>query len=315
MTVYHLGKDGTPKVCRALKITCPLGGTHFSSLTDARTYIEVTSAVSTSENRESFENIFTVAQRRRMFTQHPSMSYIHPLGTVLISKRGDLWELVERDQVEGPFSHKFTLKNRRSGKTVVVNTDYDRTAREKAPSDFAQLLPHWFQVDGPPNNESGYLQSFRNGKTTLDNVLLAKVRVYTVENELDKNLPRFGDGDYNAERSVYGRLLQEEKYRYLAVPSFKKRELEDPSKLDAVTLALWNQAGRDTESWQSLGVKEKRDLLFSAKEIKKAEFTTKNGSTSFVNKDLRPDQFDSFLLPGGIPSSSIASFKLPASGS
>jgi len=309
MTVYHLGKDGTPKVCRALKNTCPLGGTHFNSLTDARTYLEVTSAASAESDRELFENLFTVAQRRRMFVQHPPMSYIHPLGTVLISKRGDLWELVAREQTGGPFSHKFTLRNRRSQKEVVVNTEYDRGPREKAPSDFAQLLPHWFQVDGPPDASGRNLATFRNGKTVLNDVLLAKVRVYTVENELDKNLPRFGDGDYNAERSVYGRLLQEEKFRYLVVPSFKKAELENPENLDKISLALWNQAGRNKDSWESLGVKEKRDLLFSAKEVKQAEFVTKNGSTSFTNKDLRPDQFDSFLLPGGIPSSSIAAFK------
>lgn len=314
MTVYHIGKDSTPKVCKALKGTCPLGGEHFTSLPEARTFSELKLAQEYGDSAEKrLEDIFTVSQRRRMWNENPKMSYVHPLGTVLISKRGDLWELTDREQVGGQLDHLFTLTNRRSGKKVVVNTDYNRKPGERAPEDFAQLKPHSFKVDGPPLREGTGLEELPNGKVTIDDAMIAKVRVHTVENELDKSLPKgydeYGDRSKEEERRIYGRSLEKPLYRYMVVPNTTKAEVQDPAKRELLARALWAHAGRDQQSWESLTPQEKSNLFMDSKAVKKATFYTKNGSTSYVNEDLRENQFDSFWLPGSTPTSSISLFR------
>lgn len=314
MTVYHMGNDGTPKVCKALKSTCPLGGEHFKSLPEARAYSELTLALEHGgSDGKQLEDIFTVAQRRRMWMENPKMSYVHPLGTVLISKRGDLWDLTAREQSGGQLDHRFTLTNRRSGKNIVVNTDYNRKTSERAPEDFAQLRPHSFKVDGPPLREGTGLEEMPNGKLALDDVLIAKVRVQTVENELDKSLPKgydeYGDRNKEEERRVYGRTLENPLYRYMVVPNTPKEAIQDPAKREVLARALWAHAGRDQNSWNSLTAQERANLFMDSKPVSKATFYTKNGSTNYVNGDLRENQFDSFWLPGATPTSSISLYR------
>lgn len=313
MTVYHMSGDGTPKVCKALK-KCPLGGEHFNSLPEAKAYAELQMAAEAGKlEKNSVEEAFTVAQRRRMWVKHPKMSYVHPVGTLLISKRGDLWELVKREQTGGPFDHKFTLKNTRSGKLVVVNADYNRKDSERSPDEFAQLQPHYFKVDGPPIKEGTKLADMPGGTLHLSNIVLAKIRVRTVENELDKELPRpyneFGERDKEEERRMYGRELEQPSFRYLVVPNATEGDVQNKDTRLEFSKALWAQAGRDLESWEELTAQEQFNLFNSSKCIKEASFYTKNGTTNFVNRDLGENSFDSFWLPGGIPTSNVSLFK------
>lgn len=310
MTVYHMGKDGAPKICKVVKGTCPLGGVHFNSLPEAKSYYELQLAKQFSANTP-VEELFTVAQRRRMWQEHPRMSYVHPIGTIFISKRGDLWELVKREQIGGIFDHKFTLRNRRSGKELIVSTANELAPKERRPDDFAQLTPKSFHVDGPSKKDRyALLKSIPDGTQRYSNALISKIQVTTVENELDRDREKiynmFGEHDKEQERQLYGRELMKPSYRYLIVDDFPKESLEKKANVNALARALWAHAGRSDEQFDELSSEERLNLVLNSKSVKNAKFYSKNGSTYYTNEDLSDKQFDSFWLPGAVPSSSVA---------
>lgn len=315
MTVYHIGKDGDPKECRAKKDNCPLGGEHFTSLVDARTAAELKIAAEQEQYPMDriLEDTFSVMQRRRMFQRNPKMHLLVPENTVVVSSSGDLWRVLERIPGETVYDSKLKLRNRRSGKQVIVETKADPTkkATSRQLSDFALLTPVAFEVDGPPVHDSPRFKKFEPGTREISDIVLTKIRVTTVDNKLEEMNPRYGVVGYGDDEYV-GELPPEEHYRYLAIYPAKLSDLNDKEKRHEFSLAIWKQAGRSEESWSALTEIEKDDLVRYSHEVKTARFTNRDDRVRFENQDLGPMEFDSFLLPKYMASDKLCGYDLNA---
>lgn len=312
MTIYHIGKDGDPKVCRAKKDNCPLGGEHFTSLVDARTAAELAAAqeAESSPVDRILEDTFSVMQRRRMFQRNPKLNLTVPVGTVVISSSGDLWQIVKQIPGENAYTGKFQLRNRRSGKFLYASVDGEGPkSQNRKLSDFALLTPVAFTIDGPPVHDNPRFTKFEPGTQDVNDVLLMKIRVETVDYKLDQLEPKYGPVGYGDDER-WDRLPAPQHYRYLAVYPAKMRDLNNAELRHELSLAIWKQAGRDEESWSALSEKEKDDLVRYSHEVGKGRFTTRESRVRFENKDLEGRQFDSFLPPNYLSQDNLCGYNL-----
>jgi len=313
MTIYHIGKDGTPKPCKATKDNCPLGGEHFTSLVDARTAAEVAAAQESEASPVDriLEDTFSLMQRRRMFQRNPKINMSVPVGTVVISSSGDLWQIVKRIEGETPFDAKFQLRNRRSGKFMIAEKDTKGASKAKIRSfaDFALLTPRAFTIDGPPLHNNERFTAFTDNNKEIEKVLLMKIRVETVDYKLGEISPNYGPVGYGDDQR-WEKLPPPQHYRYLAVYPASEKTLYDENTRKELSLAIWQQAGRDEDSWNQLSREEKDDLVRNCHQVEKGRFTVRNDRVRFENMDLKWNQFDSFLPPNYMTQENLCGYDL-----
>ena len=296
MTSYHIRSDNTPGLCQADKKSCPLGGIHFDSERDARLYAEIRIAKAVS-SEGGIKSRFTGAELRDMFVRNPKMNWNHPLGTLLISRRGALWELKDREEISG-MDRRFKLRAMNSGKAVTVVTSANlRREGERAPEDFAQFLPASHMVDGPAIWTKDKIKPLPEGYSNFKNVVLSKINLSTNRSHEEEQLRMFRafSDDPEMTKDIFGKDVSAPEVRYLIAPEAPV-EGENGSKdfLLENSAAAWALAGRSPEEWEKASQWE-REKFFTSKRIKSATFLSRGGKVSFVNNDLAPGLFDSFL--------------------
>lgn len=313
MTIYHISKDGNPKVCRASKDNCPLGGDHFTSLVDARTSAELKLAQESEELPVDriLEDTFSVMQRRRMFQRNPKMNLSVAVGTVVVSSSGDLWQITKKIDGETAYDAQLQLRNRRSGKFVNarVSKGEENKGVARDVSEFSLLTPQAFTIDGPPKHDNKKFKPFTANTQDLENVLLMKIRVETVDHKLDDISPSYGAVGFG-DNERWERLPSPEHYRYLAVYPANEASLMDKKLRSELSLAIWKQAGRDEDSWNLLDKVEKDDLVRNSHGVGNSRFTVRNERVRFENLTLERNQFDSFLPPSYMSQENLCGYDL-----